>query len=175
MSCLRVEPAEAGGGLGAKRTHLTVFAAQPVGTHGVWLQGARGGVATEIQTFLQRGVGFVGHGHRGQLLMAGGGHKRKQEPEGLALGLKTSLTERIFICEKAKPWVSAFERRGRVPGKSLKPQCLSRRAREPAQEGWPPSPAKWAAGGALQGALGCVRVFLQQTLSGSLAYFEVII
>lgn len=27
VSCLRVEPAEAGGGLGAKRTHLTVFAA----------------------------------------------------------------------------------------------------------------------------------------------------
>ena len=58
-SCLGVEPVEPGGGLRAKRTHLTVFTAQSVGAHGIGLQGARAGIAAEVHTFLQRGVGFT--------------------------------------------------------------------------------------------------------------------
>lgn len=55
----------------------------------------------------------------GQLLTEDGDYKGKEEPEGLALELKTSLTESIFICKKAKPLLSVYELMGSViPGKS---------------------------------------------------------
>lgn len=111
VSCPREEPAEPGGGLGPRE--LTWQSWQ----HSPWAHTASGfrvHVLALQQTFRHpcRGEWALcdtAAGRRGQLLTEGGTHKGKEEPEGLALELKTSVAKSDFICDKAQPLGSASE------------------------------------------------------------------
>lgn len=114
VACPREEPAEPGAGLGPRT--LTWQSWQ----HSPWAHTASG-FRVHVLALQQRfthpcrgewALCDTAAGRRGQLLTEGGTHKGKEEPEGLALGLKTSLAESDFICDKARPLGSASERTG---------------------------------------------------------------